>query len=60
MYKSMEEVLSTLKSGDMKIGSINKAIHREIKKHDVERALMFYEAKIRWKIWKDNSEEKTE
>ncbi len=60
MYRSSEEVLKGLESGKTTIQSVNRQMLRYFNKRNVEKWLMFAEAKVRYNmilddIEKDNS-----
>lgn len=51
MYRTVEEVLIALKTDKTTVNNINRAIHRAYSSRNFQRALLFYEAKIRYKAW---------
>lgn len=49
MYKSVDQIIRAMRSGSPSIKSVTMNINRYYKARDFEKALMFYEAKIRYK-----------
>lgn len=45
MYKTSEEVLIKLKSGDMKIGTVTRNMNKYLHKKDINKWLLFAKAK---------------
>lgn len=57
MYKSSEEVFEKLKSGEVKIETVTRNMHKHLHKRNIDHWLLFAKAKALYKMWKlDNGD----
>lgn len=56
MYKSVNQIVEAMRNGTPSIKSITKTINRYYKQRDFEKAVMFFEAKIRYKAELEDGE----